>query len=223
MTDNKITLMIAEDHPFYREGVKLNLTRNTNLVFIGEATNGLELMKLLQIKQPAIILMDIRMDGLDGIQATKIINTEYPQTKVIALTSYDDDDCIIKMYKAGASGYLLKNADRSEMLDVINTVNEGKRANDKITHQKMLNILSHTHNAFKKENTIHELSYVEMEIIRLVCKSLTVKEIGLRMKMSERTIEGYKSRIMTKFEVRNTTGMVLFAIKHKIVQIEDLM
>jgi two-component system response regulator NreC len=219
---NKITLAIAEDHELYREGLISRLKGENHIEVVGQFENGLELLKYLENNRVDIVLMDIKMPLMNGIIATQQILHKKMETKVIALTMYDNDNSLIDMLTAGASGYLLKNENFSEIISVINDVYDGKKAYSKKVHTKILELISkdkyHPHS---KGGNI-DISPLELEIIKLICKSFSAKEIAEILKMSFRTIEGYKSRILTKFDVKSTTGIVVHAIKNKLVDINDL-
>lgn len=222
LDSNEITLMIAEDHQMFREGVINNISKKKGIRFIGEAGNGEQLLELLEQKTPDIILMDIKMPEMDGMTATRIIMDKFPSVKVIALTMYDNDDSIIGMLEAGATGYLLKNANRSEMIDAIQDVYIGKRGYDKFINDKLIELISKRKFNPNKSQDLQELNAIEVQIITLLCKTYSAKEIANILKMSFRTVEGYKSRLLTKFDVRNTTGIVVYALKNRLVRMEDL-
>jgi DNA-binding NarL/FixJ family response regulator len=218
----EITIMIAEDHHMFREGVINNISKEKEIKFIGEADNGLALLELLEQKTPDIVLMDIKMPEMDGVTTTRIIQDKYPDVKIIALTMYDNDDSIIGMLEAGASGYLLKNTNRSEMVEAIHDVFVGKRGYDKFINTKIVELISKRKYSLNKGQDLQELNAIEIQIITLLCKTYSAKEIADILKMSYRTVEGYKSRLLTKFEARNTTGIVIYALKNRLVRIEDI-
>ncbi len=219
---HEITLMIAEDHHMFREGVINNISKENGIRFIGEAENGQALLDLLEENTPDIILMDIKMPEMDGITTTRVIQDKFPEVKVIALTMYDNDDSIIGMLEAGASGYLLKNSNRAEMIDAIQDVHTGKRGYDKIINSKIVELVSKRKFSPNKNQDLQELNATEVQIVTLLCKTYSAKEIADILKMSVRTVEGYKSRLLTKFDVKNTMALVIYAIKNRLVRIEDL-
>lgn len=219
---NKISLAIAEDHQLYREGLINRLSIEKHISIAGQFENGLEILHFLKNNVVDVILMDIKMPEMDGISATRSIMSFNNNAKVIALTMFDNDSSLIDMLHAGASGYLLKNADYSEIISAIYDVYDGKKTYSKKVHSKILQLISqnkyHPHSKSKNE----DISAVELEIIKLICKSYSAKEIANILKMSFRTIEGYKSKILTKFDVKSTTGVVVHAIKNNLVDINDL-
>lgn len=219
---NKIKLAIAEDHELYREGLINRLSKENHIHVVEQFENGFDLLQYLESHSVDIVLMDIKMPVMNGINATKEIINKYPDTKVIALTMYDNDNSLIDMLQAGATGYLLKNENYHEIISVINDVYDGKKAYCKKVHAKILELISknkyHPHTKTKNE----DLSPLELEIIKLICKSYSAKEIADILKMSFRTIEGYKSKILAKFDVKSATGVVVYAIKNKLVDINDL-
>src|SRR5215813_7100246 len=122
---NSIRLIIADDHEIFRDGLALMLSKQEAVTLVGQASDGHELLQLVEEKKPDMVLTDIKMPRLDGISASRILLQRYPQLKIIALSMFEEEDLIVEMLEAGAKGYLLKNADKKEILEAIMTVNEG--------------------------------------------------------------------------------------------------
>ncbi len=217
-----IRLAIAEDHELYREGLTARLGKEHNIEVVGQFENGKELLTFLKNNTADIVLMDIKMPELDGIKTTKIIMENYRDVKIIALTMHEDDNFIIEMLEAGARGYLLKNANYTEIITVIDDVFQGRRAYCNIIHSKILDLIARNKYYPHIKNHREDLNATEIEIIRLLCRSFSAKEIAGMMNLNFRTVEGYKSRLLTKFDVKTAIGIVIYAIKHKIVDINEL-
>lgn len=214
-----VNVLIADDHELYREGFRVMLKKNTDFFLMGEAENGQELVKLAGVLRPDIIITDIKMPVMDGIEATRILKTSYPQIGVIAISMFDDENLIVDMMEAGARGYLLKNAHKNEIFDAIRTVHEDKTYYCHHTSAKLAKMLaSSKFNPYKKAKKA-EFTEKELEVIQLICQELSNKEIASKMFLSTRTIEGYRQDIQDKMDVKNVAGIVIYAIKHGLFKI----
>ncbi|WP_276504442.1 response regulator transcription factor [Terrimonas pollutisoli] len=213
---NTIRLMIADDYPLFKEGLHLLLRHYPQLVIVGEADNGETLLSLIQKDQPDVVITDIQMPVLNGIELTKIIRKDYPDTKVIALTMYEDEHLITDMLEAGATGYLRKNTSKEELVDAIEVVNAGKTYFCNSTSMQLSKAVAATkanHFRHLKEMPFNEN---ELEIIRLICEQYASKEIAGITHLAHRTIEKYRDRIMEKIGAKNVVGVVIYAIKNGI-------
>ncbi|HWY13308.1 MAG TPA: response regulator transcription factor [Bacteroidia bacterium] len=208
----RIKLFIADDHQMFIDGIKALLQNTENIVIIGKATNGKQLIEKLKELSPDIILMDIGMPDLNGIDATKMISKEYPTIKIIALTMYDDNNRVVKMLKAGAKGYVLKNTTREELLHAIQTVAVG---GVHYSAQAVVNTMQNISD--KNSNPVANLTEREIEIIRLIVKEMTNKEIADKLFISELTVNTHRKNAMRKLEIKNTAGLVKFAIDHHLI------
>lgn len=219
---SEISIIVAEDHELFREGICNRIKQEKGFTLLGQAENGKALLSLLLELAPDIVIMDINMPEMNGIQATRELLKLYPDTKVIALTMYDNDDTILDMIEAGAQGYILKNADYHEIAEVTRKVHNGEKAYCKLINHKIIELL--TKNRYRKytQAAQSEITSLELDIIRMTCQSYSAKEIAEILKMNFRTIEGHKSRLLARFDVKNAAGLVVYAIKHKLVRIEDL-
>jgi len=224
MTDtSQIQLVIADDHEIFRDGLSLMLSRQKNMTLAGQAQNGQELLRMVRESPPDVILMDIKMPQMDGIEATKILSREFPELKIIALSMFSEENLIVEMLEAGAKGYLLKNADKLEILEAIKSVMEDRVYYCRDTSATLASmIVKSNFNPYRKRD-IAEFSERETEIIRLICKQCTAQEIGDTLFLSRRTVEGYRTRILEKMNVKNTAGVVIYALKYKLISEKDLM
>ncbi len=219
MIKPNINIVIADDHELFRDGLKLMLNSFENITICGEAENGLKLLEVVENTKPDVVITDINMPEVDGIEATKQLSALHPAIGVIALSMYDDDDLIIDMLEAGASGYLLKNAHKDEVIAAIETVSRGKPYHCENTSKKLLQLIKTSkYNPYQsKPKSIFDEK--ETEIIRLICQQRTTKEIAEKIFLSPRTIEGIRQRIMEKMDVANTVGIAIYAIKNKLVNL----
>lgn len=219
-TAKPIRIILADDHEIFRDGFKAMIKKQPSIELIGEASNGEELVELTRLLQPDVIVTDIKMPKMDGLQAAKILSKELPQTGIIALSMIDEENLIIDMMEAGAKGYLLKNAHKDEIVEAIKSVNYGQiyycdGASAKLT----LLIAKNDRIPFIKKDSKIELSQKEIDVILMICQELTNKEIADRLNLSIRTVEGYRDRIQSKIGARNSAGIVVYAIKNKIYEI----
>jgi DNA-binding NarL/FixJ family response regulator len=220
---NSISLIIADDHEIFRDGLALMLSKQEAVSLVGQASDGHELLQLVEEKKPDIVLTDIKMPRLDGISAAKLLLQRYPNLKIIALSMFEEEDLIVEMLETGAKGYLLKNADKKEIMEAILTVNEGNIFYCKHTtaHLASLIVKSKFDSRLKAPSTLFTVR--EKDIIRLICRQHTAQEIGDLLFLSKRTVEGYRTRILEKMDVKNTAGVVIFALKHSIIREEEIL
>jgi len=219
---NLISLVIADDHEIFRDGLALMLSKQDTLSLVGQATNGRELIQLVADKKPDLVLTDIKMPHLDGIAASKIMLQQHPGLKIICLSMYEEENLIVEMLEAGAKGYLLKNADKKEILDAIFTVHEGNIFYCKHTSARLASLIVKSKFDPHKKHPETLFTQREREIIRLICRQHTAQEIGEQLYLSKRTVEGYRTRILEKMEVKNTAGVVVFALKHSLISEQDI-
>lgn len=219
MKENKINIVITDDHKLFRRGLSALLSDFDFIDKIYEAENGKELLSLLSIADvlPHIVLLDINMPEMDGLETTKKLNKYYPDIKIIILTMEEDEHFILHLIKAGVNGYLLKNSDQDELEKAIKNVIE----KDFYFSENISGLLINNLNKRKKSNSpaLSKISAREREVIRLVCKENTASEIADLMSVSARTVEGYKRKLLEKTGTKNMAGLVVFAIKNNLVKI----
>lgn len=208
-----IKVVIADDHELFRDGLKLMLSSVDGIQLAGEAWDGRELINQVKKLQPDVVITDIKMPITDGVEATKFIMQNYPVIKVIALSMYDDEELILDMFEAGAIGYLLKNADKTEVADAIQSVFQNKPYYCKGTSGKLTKLLAFSRYNMQKQQKEAEFSEKEKEIIRLICQEYTNKQIGEKLFLSTRTVEGYRMKILEKMGAKNIVGIVIEAIR----------
>jgi DNA-binding NarL/FixJ family response regulator len=215
---SKIKIAIADDYKIYRDGLKVGLSGDENMEIIGEADNGEDLMKLLETSSPDIILMDLKMPIMDGMEATKLVRKKYPAIKVLVVTMYDDDKFIIHLMENGANGYLLKNAEPDEIIKSIYAVKENGYYFNDVVNKALLKKLVLKNNLKPSFNQNIDLTEREQEVLKMICEEKTAAEIAKEIFLSPRSVEGIRQRLIEKIGVRNTAGLVMFAVKNGIVE-----
>jgi DNA-binding NarL/FixJ family response regulator len=212
-----IKIAIADDYKIYRDGLKVGLSADENLEVIMEADNGEELLKGLETNTPDVIIMDLKMPIMDGMEATKAVRKKYSSIKVLVVTMYDDDKFIIHMMENGANGYLLKNAEPDEIRKSIYAVHENGYYFNDLVNKALLKKLVLKNNLKPSFNQNIELTEREQEVLKLICEEKTAAEIGKEIFLSPRSVEGIRQRLIEKVGVRNTAGLVMFAVKNNVV------
>ncbi|PKB17724.1 response regulator transcription factor [Flavobacterium sp. 5] len=215
-----IKIILVDDEVLFRKGISFLLTREENIEVVFEASNGLELMEFLKSDNPKpdIIIMDLKMPLLNGIEATKIIRKDFPDIKIIALTSYDSKSFIANMVDVGAVSYLVKNTTPQELFATINEVAEkGFYYSDYVMNIIQKDIVSN-----KKSKCSFDTNFItsrELEVLQLICKQKSTIEIGEKLFISPRTVEGHRNNLLLKTESKNIAGLVVFAIQHELVSL----
>ena len=213
---NTIRLVIADDHEIFRDGLALMLSKQQHIELIGQAGNGKQLISLVNELQPDVVMTDVKMPVMDGIEATRTLLADNPYLQIIALSMFDEENLIVDMLEAGAKGYLLKNADKSEILEAVHTVANNQPHYCRLTSQKLASMVAKSkfNLHLKKEKPV--FNEREREIVRYICDGLTNKEIGEKIFLSVRTVEGLRLKIIEKMNVKNTAGIIVYAIRENL-------
>lgn len=213
-----IKIALVDDHSMLRNGMAEMLSHKGFEVLF-EANNGKECIKKIDDKNlPRIILMDINMPLMNGYETTVWLKNNYPQIKVLALSMYDAEENIIKMLRAGACGYMLKDSSSKELIKALETINlKGFYANDLMNNNmlKAMHISSENH-----DTTIHKFTDRELEFLKLCCSEMGYKEIAVQMNVSVRTVDGYRESLFAQLSIHTRVGLVLYAIKNNIIQLQ---
>ncbi|HYC39002.1 MAG TPA: response regulator transcription factor [Chitinophagaceae bacterium] len=214
---SKIKIAIADDYKVYRDGLKVGLSSDDSLEVIAEADNGEDLLKEFEKQLPDVVLMDLKMPIMDGMETTKLVRKNYPSVKVLVITMYEDEKFIIHMMENGANGYLLKNAEPDEIRKSIHAVHENGYYFNDVVNKALLKKLVLKNNLKPSFNQDIELTERELQVLKLICEEKTAAEIGREIFLSPRSVEGIRQRLIEKVGVRNTAGLVMFAAKNGIV------
>jgi two-component system, NarL family, response regulator LiaR len=215
---NKVKVLLADDHSLFREGVRSLLEDQEDIEIVGEAEDGLEAIQLTHALKPTVILMDINMPVIDGVEATRTILRHNSKTGIIILTMYPQDEYVIEALKAGAKAYLLKDTRSKRLLEVIRAVHAGQAVIDPEMTTRLLNEFRRL--ADKEESTpqIQPLSDQERRILALVAAGASNRDIAVDLNLSERTIKNYLSVIFQKLQVNNRTEAAIRAVRDGLVE-----
>ncbi|MEE9407022.1 MAG: response regulator transcription factor [Polaribacter sp.] len=218
----KINIVIADDEQLFRSGIHFLLAREQNFNIIFEAENGKELIDFIANTEefPDVILMDLKMPEMNGVEATKVIHKTHPDIKIIALTSYDGKSFITNMIDVGASSYLLKNTSPKMVVHTINEVYEkGFYYDEKVLKIIHENIISSSGKRIKSDLDKKLLSKREIDVLELICEQCTTSEIAEKLFISPRTVEGHRNNLLLKTQSKNVAGLVIYGIQKKLVEI----
>lgn len=211
-----VKLAIVDDHQLFRKGISSLLKEYKSIRILFEASNGIELMESIKTQKPDVILMDIRMPQMDGIEATILIRKKYPDCKVIVLSMHDDAQLIYDLLHKGANGFLNKDTEIEDVVKAIITVHEkGYYLNDRAL--KAFNTKVSDSPEYKSVFSTPALSSREIEVVKLICDQYTIKEIADKLNISPRTVDTYRENIFTKTNSKNIAGVVKYAIKNNLV------
>jgi DNA-binding NarL/FixJ family response regulator len=198
-----IRVLIADDHVFYREGVRALLANLPDITMVGEASSGEEVIARTAELLPDVILMDLKMPGINGIDATRRLHESHPKTGVLVITMFDDDDSVFAAMRAGARGYLLKDADKDELVRAIIAVDRGEAIFSPAIAERMMNYFSHAPKAeqSKASSDFPDLTEREREILELIAQGHNNSAIANRLSLSVKTVQNYVSSILNKLQV----------------------
>ena len=209
-----LSIIIADDHQMFIDGIKVLLEQEPSISIVGEARDGKRLLELLEKQKVDIILMDINMPVLDGIEASRIIRKKYPEIKILILTMYNSKQYITSMIAAGANGYILKNTGKEELMKAIKAIYSGNTYySEEVTTRVM--------ESFRKKD-VHteiqpELTHREKEVLQLLAQDLTAGETAKKLNISHYTVEAHRKNMLSKFNVRTTIGLIKLAIERGLL------
>ncbi len=219
---NKIRVILADDHSLVREGTKGLLEAEPDIEVVGEASDGEEAVELVANLRPQVVLMDIAMPRVNGIEATRRIKTENPATAVLVLTAYDNDQYIFALLDAGAAGYLLKNVKGRDLVNAVRAVCAGEAVLDPVVANKVFARLAGSATPSTGQTHAHDLSEREMEILRLAARGMSNKHIADALHLSRRTVQAHLANVFGKMDVGSRTEAVLEALKRGWLELEEI-
>lgn len=217
-----IKVLIADDQALIRDSLKIVLDTNEDIGVTGAVANGLEVIRSVRSQRPDVILMDIRMPEMDGVQCTQIIKENHPEIKIIILTTFDDDEYIFSALKYGASGYLLKGISMEQLIDAIHKVYNGNAMINGDIATKVLGMFSQmaqndiTINV--EEDMVSEITDSEWNVIKLITRGMSNKEIATKLCLSEGSVRNYLSSILRKLDLRDRTQLAIWGVQTGVVK-----
>ena len=219
---HQIKLGIVDDQVLFLKGLKMLVSNFKNVELVLEALNGNDLLLALKDCQPDVLLMDLKMPGMDGIEATEKVKADYPDIKIILLSMHNDEQLIAHLMKIGANGYLIKNEQPAIVEAAIHAVMEkGYYFNDYVS-KAMMTSMQKNSRTFDPKSSLHEqidFTQRELEVLQLICQEHTTAEIAKLLFISHRTVESHRKNLLEKSGVRNMAGLVIFAMKNGLVSV----
>lgn len=218
---SKITLLLADDHAVVRSGLRMLLDAQPDMEIVGEAEDGRQTVKLVGTLRPDIVLMDVQMPDMNGIEATQIIKSRYPDTAVLALTMYEDDQYFFEMLKAGASGYVPKRAAPNDLVSAIHAVYRGEVFLFPTLASRLVQDYLNRVEDGDQPLIYDDLTPREREVLTLIAEGLTNAEIGEQLVISVKTVDRHRENIMQKLNLHSRIDLVKYAIKKGLIELED--
>ena len=215
----KIRILIADDHALVREGIRALLSLCDDLEVVGEAADGREAIDATQRLRPDVVLMDINMPGLGGLEATLAIRREDPQAKILVLTQYDDREYVSRFLKSGASGYILKRAVGAELASAVRAVHRGGLVLDPALARDVLAPSAEHAVAGTGDELYQSLTDREKQVLKLVAEGNSNKEVAQLLGISVKTAMSHRERVMQKLDIHNRTELVKFALKQGVIKL----
>ena len=211
-----IKVIVVDDHQIFIDGVKALIESFEDINIVAEANDGVELIDSLSKNEADIILMDINMPVMDGIEATKLVLEKYPELKVLMLTMHDSKEYIEKLLKVGAHGYILKNTGKEELYEAINTVVNGDNFYSAAVTKSIMESMQKKKSVIKKLHNV-QLTSREKDVLELIAQEFTTNEIAEKLFISHHTVESHRKNLISKLQVRGVSGLVKYAIQSGLV------
>jgi DNA-binding NarL/FixJ family response regulator len=215
---DRIRILLVDDHPVVREGLTAMIETQDDMEVAGEAAEGREAVRLARELRPDVILMDLQMPGMNGVEAIRRIRDDAPESQVIILTTYDTDEYIFSGIEAGAKGYLLKGASRADLFKAIRAASRGESLLEPVVASRLMERLTQLSRRGPAED---DLSEREMEVLRLMARGARNKEIARELVITEKTAKAHVSNILAKLGASDRTEAVTLALKRRIIKLDD--
>ncbi|HEV7838820.1 MAG TPA: response regulator transcription factor [Gemmatimonadaceae bacterium] len=210
-------VVLAEDHVLVRMGMRMLLESMANIEVVGEASDGLEALKLIEEMKPDCVIMDLAMPGLSGLEALRRATEQFPGTRVLVVSMHADEGYVQKALAAGAAGYLLKGSDKSELELALRTVARGQAYLTPAISHSIVTALGNKGGPARQASALDLLTPRQREILQLVAEGNSTKKVAARLKLSVKTVESHRAAIMQRLGIRDLTGLVRFAMKEGLV------
>jgi two-component system response regulator NreC len=219
----KIRVLLTDDHTLFRQGVRTLLTQEADMEVVGEAADGSEAVTLARQQRPDVVLMDIGMSGMSSFEATRVIRKERPETRVIFLSMYDDDEYLAECVSMGASGYILKESPAEQLLTAIREVHRGGSFLTPRLLTRLVDDFRMQGRDSVRQPRFGTLTKREREILKMLAEGQSVKEIASHFELSVKTVEAHKFNLMRKLDIHNKAQLVQYAIQKKIIRLPELV
>ena len=216
---DSIRILLADDHELVRSGIRALLEQLSGVEVTGEASNGYELVRLVEKSEPDIVLTDIEMPSLNGLEVTRHLTKAFPKVRVVILSMYSDEEYLRMALRAGAVGYLVKEAAREELELAIRAVARGGSYLSRAVSKKVIMNCEQADDGCSA--VLRGLSCRQREVLQLIANSKTTKQIALELNISVKTVESHRTQLMDRLEIHDIPGLVRFAIKVGLVELED--
>jgi len=216
MKDTYTSVFLADDHPIFRDGIRALLEEAPNMKVVGEASTGGEIIEQLQATEAQVLLLDIEMPVVTGLEIIDEIVAEFPAIKILAFSMHSNEEYIHQMLNKGAKGYLLKSCKKAELFRAIETVSSGDTYLSEVVSKKLLNYLA---NNKKQKQQDTPLTTREVQVLQLVAKGLTNSKIGKQLSISHRTVDTHRRNIMEKLDLHNAVALANYAVKKGLVSV----
>jgi len=213
----KIRVLIADDHTLVRDGIRSLLALVADIEIVGEAADGREAVEKVRRLMPDIVLMDLAMPIMGGLEATRRIRKEFPATKVLALTQYDDSEYVIPVIEAGARGFVTKMSSSSELASAIQAVYRGESFLSPSAAAAIVDECQQRNIVEGEQDPYQQLTDREREVLKLVAEGYTAREIAELLIVSPKTVDWYKASLMNKLNIHNKTDLIKFAIRKRVI------
>jgi DNA-binding NarL/FixJ family response regulator len=214
----KIRILIIDDHQLILDGLKALIKDVPEFFCAGEANSGNEALKLARSSVFDIVLMDIEMDGINGIETTRLLLEEHPAAKILALTMYNEKGMINRALEAGASGYVLKNVNKEELIEAIKKIVSGEKYFSAEVVATLLEKTSTKIITSKETSDLDNLTKREIEVLKLIAQGLSNREAGEKLFISPRTVDTHRTNMMEKLQIKNIAGLIRYAIQHSYLE-----
>lgn len=212
----EVRVILADDHNLFRNGLKLLLSGYSNIKVVAEVSDGSELLSVLDYIQADVVLLDIEMPVMNGIEASKIALEKFPDIKIISLSMYGEEEYYYRMIDAGVKGFILKNSEITEVIKAINTVMNGGTY---FSSEVLYNVVKNIKSVSKTPRNVASISGREKEVLEQICKGLSNQEIADTLFISKRTVEKHRASLLSKTTTKNTAQLVMYAIENKLTDL----
>jgi two-component system response regulator NreC len=216
----KIRILLTDDHTLFRQGIKTLISAEPDMEVVGEASNGADAVTRAAETRPDVVLMDIGMTGLSSFEAIRQIKRNRPETKVLFLTMYDDEDYLVECMEVGAGGYVLKDSPAAQLISAIRDVNRG---GSYLSPRMLSQLVDDFRSRIKSAHRLPRFATLtarEKEVLKVLAEGSSVKEIANSLKLSVKTVEAHKFNLMRKLDIHNKAQLVQYAIQKKIIKVQ---